>query len=155
MPLLPFQSFSTRLTETLSLSSRNASALSPRLVSVSRHHPHFSSQTKTSATQPHLITPPLRPALTLCVRGAQCFPLACLSRVTVLLCCRALCGKPSALSLSHAPHGSSYSTFPPAAGLPSRSHMAFLFFLFCWFCSVFFFFICPSLLLSPLGSAEE
>ncbi len=50
---------------------------------------HFLSQAEPLARRsiwaaPNLITPPLCPALTLSVRGIECFPLACLSRVTVL-----------------------------------------------------------------------
>ncbi len=50
---------------------------------------HFLSQAEplprwTIWAAPHLITPPLCPVLTLSVRGIECFPLARLSRVTVL-----------------------------------------------------------------------
>lgn len=84
------------------------------------------------------------PALTPSVRGIERFPSARLSRVTVLLCCRALCGKPSTLSLSHAPRRSSHSMLPPPARLPSRSHTPFLFFCLAHFV-LFSFFPSPSL----------
>jgi len=100
---------------------------------------------KTSTTQPHLIPPPLCPALTLCIRGTSASPWPVSAG---FLCC---CAAGRCVGSPQPSHSHTHLTALPIQHfllLPAchRAHT----WLFC-----FVLFISPSLLLSPLGSAEE